>query len=204
MNKEEMIESVSNYLSYFDEIDFGVLHAMNDILRENFYHEKSESYLDIPLESNGTVVIQPSVLGRMVALLKIMPKNSVLEIGAGTGWTASVLAYLSRPGKVLSLDIGEDILEIARTNSSYFNLKNLNFDKKDFWDIEEEFDKIIFSCGVCDDEEHVIIEWIESHLKDRGRAVFPHVEGPLVYVEKIDGEILINQTPEEYCFDALM
>ena len=55
----------------------------------------------MPLSSSS----QPAVMARMLELLDVQPGDRVLEIGAGTGYNAALLAHLAGPsGRVVSID----------------------------------------------------------------------------------------------------
>src|SRR5713226_10229423 len=54
---------------------------------------------------------QPSITAIMLELLDLQPGQRVLEIGAGTGYAAALMAYLAgETGKVVTLDLDEDIV----------------------------------------------------------------------------------------------
>jgi protein-L-isoaspartate(D-aspartate) O-methyltransferase len=59
----------------------------------------------------------PSISADMLELLDVAPGHRVLEIGAGTGYNAALLADLTGPdGHVVTIDIDEDITEAATAN----------------------------------------------------------------------------------------
>ncbi|MEU7859258.1 methyltransferase, FxLD system [Nonomuraea sp. NPDC049141] len=58
---------------------------------------------------------QPAIMGIMLDQLDVRPGDRVLEIGAGTGYNAALLAYLAGPeGRVVSVDIDADVVAAAR------------------------------------------------------------------------------------------
>lgn len=58
---------------------------------------------------------QPSIVALMLEQLAVAPGNRVLEIGAGTGYNAALLAYLAgQDGSVVTLDVDGDIVDGAR------------------------------------------------------------------------------------------
>jgi len=60
---------------------------------------------------------QPALVATMLDSLDLSPGQRVLEIGAGTGYNAALLRYLTGPdGTVVSLDIDQDIVDQARAN----------------------------------------------------------------------------------------
>lgn len=53
---------------------------------------------------------QPRTVVDMLRLLDVQPGNRILDVGAGSGWTTALLAYLSGPtGSVLGLEIVPDL-----------------------------------------------------------------------------------------------
>ncbi|HSR24630.1 MAG TPA: methyltransferase domain-containing protein, partial [Candidatus Eisenbacteria bacterium] len=59
----------------------------------------------------------PSIVAEMLELLDVRPGHRVLEIGAGTGYNAALLEELvGAAGRVVTLDIDQDIVDAATTN----------------------------------------------------------------------------------------
>jgi protein-L-isoaspartate(D-aspartate) O-methyltransferase len=56
---------------------------------------------------------QPSLMAQMLEDLKLAPGQRVLEIGAGTGYNAALLAHVVGPGLVISVDVDRDVLSEA-------------------------------------------------------------------------------------------
>jgi protein-L-isoaspartate(D-aspartate) O-methyltransferase len=55
------------------------------------------AYEDMPLPiACGQTISQPSVVGLMTQALKVGPRDTVLEIGTGSGYQAAVLSQLAR------------------------------------------------------------------------------------------------------------
>lgn len=60
---------------------------------------------------------QPGLVGAMLEQLDARPGHRVLEIGAGTGYNAALVAYLAgSDGEVTTVDIDEDVTECAQRN----------------------------------------------------------------------------------------
>jgi protein-L-isoaspartate(D-aspartate) O-methyltransferase len=59
----------------------------------------------------------PSISADMLEVLDVRPGQAVLEIGAGTGYNAALLAELAAPGgRVVTIDIDQDIVDAAVAN----------------------------------------------------------------------------------------
>src|SRR5947209_714449 len=56
---------------------------------------------EVPISSSS----QPSLMAQMLQDLKPAPGQRVLEVGAGTGYNAALLAHLVGPGRVTSVDV---------------------------------------------------------------------------------------------------
>ncbi len=79
--------------------DARVLGAMERVDRGLFvkglFAEKA--YEDMPLPiACGQTISQPSVVGLMTQALQVQPRDTVLEVGTGSGYQAAVLAQLCR------------------------------------------------------------------------------------------------------------
>jgi len=79
------------------------------------------AYADVPLATrlrDGELVSsssQPSLMARMLTALRIEDGNRVLEIGAGTGYNAALLAHrLGDDALVTTVDLDPEITESAR------------------------------------------------------------------------------------------
>ncbi len=79
----------------------------------------ANSTVDIKHDSDGTSVScasQPAVVAAMLEQLQPQPGHQVLEIGAGTGYNAALLARLTGPaGHVTTIDVDDDLVQGARS-----------------------------------------------------------------------------------------
>ncbi|MET7732414.1 methyltransferase domain-containing protein [Streptomyces sp. NPDC005402] len=78
------------------------------------------AYADAPLATrlrDGELVSsssQPSLMALMLAELRVRPGDRVLEIGAGTGYNAALLAHRLGDDRVTTVDLEPEITEAAR------------------------------------------------------------------------------------------
>ncbi len=82
-----------------------VLGAMEKVDRGAFVrgHFAARAYDDMPLPiACGQTISQPSVVGLMTQALDVQPRDTVLEIGTGSGYQAAVLSHLAR--RVYTID----------------------------------------------------------------------------------------------------
>ncbi|WP_103333753.1 protein-L-isoaspartate(D-aspartate) O-methyltransferase [Pseudotabrizicola formosa] len=79
--------------------DARVLTAMERVDRGLFVrgHFADRAYDDMPLPiACGQTISQPSVVGLMTQALNVQPRDTVLEIGTGSGYQAAILSHLAR------------------------------------------------------------------------------------------------------------
>ncbi len=79
--------------------DARVLTAMERIDRGHFVRGlfAERAYEDMPLPiACGQTISQPSVVGLMTQALNVQPRDTVLEVGTGSGYQAAVLSQLAR------------------------------------------------------------------------------------------------------------
>lgn len=100
--------------------DARVLTAMERIDRAPFIrgYFADRAYDDMPLPiACGQTISQPSVVGLMSQALKVQPRDTVLEVGTGSGYQAAILSQLAR--RVYTVDrhkrLVREASEIFRT-----------------------------------------------------------------------------------------
>jgi protein-L-isoaspartate(D-aspartate) O-methyltransferase len=79
--------------------DARVLTAMERIDRGRFVKGlfAARAYEDVPLPiASGQTISQPSVVGLMTQALAVSPRDTVLEVGTGSGYQAAILSGLAR------------------------------------------------------------------------------------------------------------
>lgn len=79
--------------------DARVLTAMERIDRGYFVRGlfAERAYEDMPLPiACGQTISQPSVVGLMTQALNVQPRDTVLEVGTGSGYQAAILSQLAR------------------------------------------------------------------------------------------------------------
>lgn len=68
---------------------------------------------------------QPSFIALMASIVGAATGKRILEIGSGTGYTATILSRLVGPtGRIVSVDIDDDLVEMARRNLLGFGFEN--------------------------------------------------------------------------------
>jgi len=119
----------------WEVLDSQVLAVINEVDRRDFIQDKYKglAYADcqIPI-GTGATMLPPIIEGRMLQSLLIESDDSILEVGSGCGFITACLAKLG--GQVLSLDINEEALSLARKNTDHYGLANIEFEAVNVFD----------------------------------------------------------------------
>lgn len=124
----------------------------------------------------------PTVMARMLDALDLAPGMDVLEIGAGTGYNAALIAEgVGDSGRVVSVDSREEVANEARSHlrdAGYGDVAVIPADGFGGYPPAAPYDRIIVTVGCGDVSPH----WL-GQLKDDGVVVVPLEHGgmhPLV------------------------
>ncbi len=174
-----------------------VLDAMKSVKRHEFVppENRKRAYKNRPLPiGHGQTISQPYMVAIMTDLLDLDPGDKVLEVGAGSGYQAAILAELV--DRVYSIEI---IAPLGKEAAQ--RLKRLNYDNVDVrigdgyygWKEQAPFDAIIVTAA----GSHIPPPLIKQ-LKPGGRMVVPvgsrFMTQELLLVEKNDaGDITTRQ-----------
>ncbi len=134
--------------------DARVLGAMEVIDRGHFVrgHFASRAYEDMPLPiSCGQTISQPSVVGLMTQALSVNPRDTVLEVGTGSGYQAAILSQLAR--RVYTVDrhrrLVHEAQDVFRT-LDLVNITALTADGSHGLPEQAPFDRIIVTAAAED------------------------------------------------------
>lgn len=115
---------------------------------------------------------QPAIMAIMLEQLGLAPGMRVLEIGAGTGYNAALLAHLVGPGgEVVSVDLDADLVEAAAAHLSAAGFHDVCVvcgDGAAGYAAGAPYDRLIATVGVWD----LAPAWLEQ-LAPGGRLVVP-------------------------------
>lgn len=115
---------------------------------------------------------QPTIMAIMLEQLQLQAGQRVLEIGAGTGYNAALLAHIvGDTGHVVTIDIDEDTVEGAREHllaAGYERVQAVCSDGGLGYADAAPYDRIILTVGARD----ITPAWREQ-LKPAGRLVLP-------------------------------
>ena len=126
MNLEEArFNMIEQQIRPWNVLDTEVLHLLSVVKREDFVPlaHKALAFVDmqIPL-GHGQCMLEPRVEARMLQDAAVQKHEKVLEIGAGSGYMAALLAH--RAQRVISLEINSELAQMARTNLQKAGIHN--------------------------------------------------------------------------------
>lgn len=104
----------------------------------------------LPL-AHAQTMTKPSVVGRMIAALGPEDNDTVLEVGAGSGFQAAALSVLA--SKVVTLDRWEDLVAAARGRFGTARLMRTYAhmaDGFDGWADDAPYGRIIVNCALAE------------------------------------------------------
>ncbi len=169
----------------------GVLSAMLRVKRHLFLPEYlgDQAYADYPLPiGEGQTISAPHMVAMMCDYLELEEGEKVLEIGAGSGYHAAVIAELiGATGHVYSVERIQQLVSSATANlvrAGYANVTVIRGDGTLGLPEQAPFDKISVTCAAPDVPPPLL-----EQLKTGGRMVIPigkHWQA-LYLVEKTDG-----------------
>ncbi len=168
----------------WEVLDPRVLEAMGRVRREDFvparFRKLAFADVEIPLE-HGESMTKPVVQGRILQALDVQPDDSVLEIGAGSGYLTACLAHLGR--EVVAIERHPDFAERIRARMAEGGLANVRVESGDAlagWSPGRTFDAIAVEAAV-DEVPSRFVDWLAPGGRlfvVRGRA--PAMEAVLL------------------------
>ena len=137
--------------------------------------------------------------GNPVAIASLKSGESVLDLGSGAGFDAFLaVRKVGKEGRVIGVDMTDEMLEKARENAKKGGFTNVEFRKGDIEDLpvkDEEVDVVISNCviNLAPDKEKVFRETYRV-LKPGGRLMVSDVvlTKPLPDNLKNDKDLLIG------------
>ena len=154
--------------------DGPTLHAMRHVPRERFVPEplRSKAYVNTALSiGSGQTISQPQMVAVATAALELRGDEYVLEVGAGSGYQAAVIAELLPFGRVVAVDRIPALVSMARRNLAAAGAANVSVEPAGATLGAPErgpFDAILVSAGAPSVPDALL-----AQLKPGGRLVLP-------------------------------
>src|SRR5258707_748186 len=124
---------------------------------------------------------QPSLMAQMLEDMRPEAGQRILEIGAGTGYNAALLAHVAGPDCVVSVDVDRQVLSEASEHVRAFPERRIvlhHADGRHGYSEAAPFDRILVTAAT----PHLEPAWLEQ-LTEHGRLLAPLVLAPgLAYV----------------------
>ena len=170
-------------------LDSQVLHLLSVIKREDFVPQAHRALafvdMEVPLPG-GQFMLSPRVEARMLQDLALQKHERVLEIGAGSGYMAALLAH--RAQRVTTLEIHPELCALARSNLQKAGIHNAEVRQADGAKgsaLDAAYDVIVVSGSVAE-----VPAVLLSQLKPGGRLAAIVGEEPVMratFVTRLDG-----------------
>jgi protein-L-isoaspartate(D-aspartate) O-methyltransferase len=171
--------------------DPAVLEALRAVPRHEFIPARlrHEAYADYPLPiGHGQTISQPYIVAFMTETIRPLPGEKILEIGAGSGYQAAILAQMG--AEVYTVEIVEPLAELARQNLARLGFKNVHVRRGDGyrgWPEHAPYDAIIVTCAPDQIPPDLV-----AQLREGGRMIIPvggGMEQQLVLLRKTGDHI---------------
>ena len=152
--------------------DPATLAAMRAVPRHEFLplRLREEAYGDYPLPiGHGQTISQPYIVAFMTEAIRPQPGEKILEVGAGSGYQAAVLAQMG--ADVYTVEIVEPLAEMARQTLERLGYTKAHVKHGDGyrgWPEHAPFDAVIVTCAPDKIPPDLI-----AQLRDGGRMIIP-------------------------------
>ena len=149
--------------------------AFLEVPRENFVPEmmKNYAYLDTPLEiGNSQTISAPHMVAIMCEALDIKKGQSILEIGAGSGYHAAIVSKIvGEKGHIYTVERFPSLAEKAKKNLENAGIKNVTVETGDGSEglpQHAPYERIYVTCAAPEIPRPLV-----EQLKDLGKMLVP-------------------------------
>jgi protein-L-isoaspartate(D-aspartate) O-methyltransferase len=168
MNIEQARQQmIDQQVRAWEVLDPRVLEALGGVPRERFVPEQFRelAFADTPIPLPcGQSMLPPKLEGRILQAVEVVPGESVVEIGTGSGFFAACLSQMG--GLVRTIDLYPELTTFAQRNlreTGYAGVTVVNADATQ-WSDRGSYDVIVLTASVPEYDER----WQQS-LKVGGR-----------------------------------
>ncbi|QRN41165.1 MAG: methyltransferase [Neisseriaceae bacterium] len=173
---------VEQQIRPWEVLDLTLLEVLSDIPRERFVLpdqlEIAYAELALPLK-NGSTMLEPKIVARLIQSLELNPQKHVLEIGTGSGYATAILSKLAKEVDTLDkdqeqLDFAKNVLdELGLNNIQYYAQNGLN--QTTYQEIGNLYDAIYVGGAV-----YSIPTFLLNTLKPNGKLIAIVGETPIM------------------------
>jgi protein-L-isoaspartate(D-aspartate) O-methyltransferase len=134
---------------------------------------KMRAYIDTPLEiGKGQTISAPHMVAIMCEALDVKKGQKILEIGAGSGYHAAIVAYLvGEKGHVYTIERFEKLANRAQENLKQASITNVDVeigDGSEGFEKNKPYDRIYVTCASPGVPQPLL-----NQLKDSGKLLIP-------------------------------
>lgn len=195
-------ESRIKMISYLEKINYiksdSVKNAFLKVDRSNFIPEplKDEAYRDTPLSIGwGQTISAPSMIALMLEVSELKPGIKTLEIGAGSGYNAALIAEICGEENVVTIERIPEVFQFGLENlkRAGYHAKLVLGDGTKGYEEDAPYDRIIATAAAPEIPQ----SWKEQLKKD-GMIIAPvgkerYYQELVVLKKKRDGTFDINK-----------
>ena len=189
MNFEQArFNMIEQQIRPWEVLDPVVLELLSAVKREDFvpeaYRTLAFADMEIPLSDKpgiGQAMLVPRMEARMLQELGLKTKDTVLEIGTGSGYMAALMA--AKAEFVYSVEIDPALVKMAKTNLEKAGVANVSVElgnAAEGWLPYAPYDAIVLSASLP-----ALPEALLHQLKIGGRLVAVVGEAPLMHLQLI-------------------
>ena len=152
-----------------------VIQAFQNVPRELFVpsYMQQHAYADTPLEIGlGQTISAPHMVAIMCEALDIHPGQKILEIGAGSGYHAAIVAHIIQPdGHIYSIERLPTLAQQAKENLAQAKITNVTVEVGDGSEGLPKYapyDRIYITCAAPS-----LPQPLKNQLKPTGKILIP-------------------------------
>lgn len=168
-----------------------IIEAFRVIQRKDFVPDELKHAAEfneaLPIGS-GQTISQPLVVAFMIEQLAPKEGDTILDIGAGSGWTTALLAHIvGNKGKVIALEVIPELAAFGKANVGKYNFiekGRVEFFQKDGakgYESKAPFHGILVSAALS--AKPLLSSWKEQ-VREGGRIVVPIKNSIWVFTKK--------------------
>lgn len=154
MNVEQArFNMIEQQIRPWDVLDTSVLGLLSAVRREDFVPSahQGQAFMDLELPlGGGRALLAPRVEARLVQDLSLSKRDTVLLIGAATGYVAALIAHKAQ--RVIALESDAALASVARSNLRQAGVNNaevVQADGSQGFTAQAPFDAILLAGSVA-------------------------------------------------------